>query len=127
MINSVEDLRSAGVLPTGPVSAWPRSRNVEGPGLSGTTDGPVTPAQKPKKVRASLGEMVVGAAQNAARAVKGGKISADIREARMSTCRSCPFFIEKSKRCSECGCYMEAKTWINADPNLLCPKKKWDQ
>ena len=127
MINSIEDLRSAGVLPIGPVSAWPKERNVEGPKLSETVNSPVTSAREPQKVRASLKEMAEGVVKNAARAVKGGKVNANVREARMETCRKCPFFIEKSKRCSECGCFMEAKTWINANPDLLCPKQKWNQ
>ena len=126
MINSIEDLRSAGVLPTGPVSAWPQERNVEGPGLS-DENGPVTSAQQPQKVRATLAEMASGVVKNAARAVKGGKVNPEIREERIDTCRKCPFFMKNSKRCSECGCFMEAKTWINADPKVLCPKQKWDR
>jgi len=122
MINSIEDLRSAGVLPIGPVSAWPQERNVSGPELDEATSGP-----KPKatKVRAGLGKMTKGLVTNAARAVTGGKVASDVREERMAVCRNCPFFIEKTKRCSECGCFMEAKTWINYDAKKLCPKQKW--
>jgi len=106
-----EQFRSAGVLPTGPVSPWPRGRRIE----SAT------------EVKASVGDMFKGAIQNAGRMAKGGQVSQEIREERFDTCKACPAFIKKSQRCSECGCFMKAKTWINADPKKLCPLKKWDR
>ena len=99
---------------------------MEGPGLS-NENGPVTPAQQPQKVRATLADMAKGVVQNTARAIKGGKVIPEVREERYAVCKQCPFFLANSKRCSECGCFMEAKTWINADPKVLCPKKKWNR
>ncbi len=86
----------------------------------------IQPKQAPK-VKASTGQMARGLLKNAAAALKGGKVSAEVRTERWNTCKVCPFFIPQSKRCSECGCFMEAKTWINADPKQLCPKQKWSQ
>lgn len=138
MINSIEDLRSAGVLPTGPVSAWPKERNVAGPKMQ----EPEPPQRMPKrskripspepvehdtKVTAGVGQMAAGVVQNALRAVRSGKVPDYVREERLATCKTCPHYIEKSKRCSACGCYLPAKSWINHDPDELCPKQKWRQ
>lgn len=81
--------------------------------------------ERPKKVNASTGKMAKGLLKTAGQAFRHGKVSAEIREERYDTCKSCPFFIEDSKRCSDCGCFMEAKTWVGGDPNMLCPQKKW--
>ena len=83
--------------------------------------------ERPKKVNASTGKMAKGLLKTAGQAFRHGKVSAEIREERYDTCKSCPFFIEDSKRCSECGCFMEAKTWVGGDPNTLCPKQKWSR
>jgi len=110
-----EELKSAGVYPTGPVSAWPQERN----------DRLMQMAGRPKKVQASVGQMAGGLLKTAKQAVRHGKVSSEIREERYDTCKACPFFNPDSKRCLDCGCFMEAKTWIGGDPNTLCPKKKW--
>ena len=115
---NIEDFRSGGVLPGGPVSAWPKSRNES---LSKA-------ARKTKhdtQVKVGAVRMAQGAAKAAKQAAVEGKVSAEIREERMETCRACPHFIEDSKRCSECGCFMELKSWIGGNPDHLCPKKKW--
>jgi hypothetical protein len=124
MINSIEDLRSGGELPTGPVSAWPRERNE---GDHGLKDRIVKPKEQKHdtEVKASPGQMISGLIQTAGQALTHGKVSEEIREERYDTCKACPHFIEDSKRCSECGCFMEAKTWVSGEPGLLCPKKKW--
>ena len=79
------------------------------------------------KVTAGLGKMAKGLARNVGQAIVNGKVSEEIRNERYDTCKACPFFIEDSKRCSECGCFMEAKTWIGGDPDMLCPKQKWSR
>lgn len=79
------------------------------------------------KVKASAGQMAKGLLKTGMQAVKNGRVTEEIRNERYDTCKACPFFIEDSKRCSECGCFMEAKTWIGGDPDLLCPKKKWSR
>ena len=127
MAVDIEEFRSSGVLPTGPVSAWPKDRHddlmskteVKAPGNE------IPKTQHDKKVKAGVGRMAAGLVANTVRAATGGKVSAEIREERYDTCKACPHFIEKSKRCSECGCFMEAKTWINANPDVLCPAQKW--
>ena len=115
-----EELKSAGVYPTGPVSAWPQGRNValseaaaRGPGI--------------KTVKATPARMAAGLLKTAGQAVRFGKVAAEVREERYNTCKTCPAFIKDSKRCSECGCFMEAKTWVGGDPNSLCPLKKWER
>ena len=77
------------------------------------------------EVKAGIGKMAGGLLKTAAMGLKGGKVSAEIREERYDTCKACPLFVEDSKRCSDCGCFMELKTWVNGDPNKLCPKQKW--
>ena len=91
-------------------------------------------AQQPKinlrhaqTVKPGLLEMGKNLMKTGAQAIANGKVSEEIRDERYETCKNCPFFIEDSKRCSECGCFMEAKTWIGGDPKQLCPKKKWER
>ena len=43
-------------------------------------------------------------------------------EERMEICKSCEFFQAYVKRCSQCGCFMEAKTMF---PDSRCPLGKW--
>lgn len=126
-----EELKSAGVLPSGPVSAWPRDRNerIQAVMASSMRSNPTASPMESRatKVRASAGRMARGLLKTAGQAVMHGKVSAEIREERYNTCKACPFFVEDSKRCSDCGCFMEAKTWVGGDPNLLCPQKKWSR
>ena len=120
-----EELKSAGAYPQGPVSAWPQERNDA---LMNQAKGrSKARAKSATKVNASVSKMAGGLLRTAGQAMRNGKVSAEIREERYDTCKTCPFFIEDSKRCSECGCFMEAKTWVGGDPNLLCPKQKWSR
>ena len=114
-----EELKSAGVYPSGAVSAWPKERND-------TLYDQFRP-QHAKKVNASAGKMAGGLLRTAGQAMRNGRVSAQIRNERYDTCKACPAFVESSKRCSECGCFMEAKTWVGGDPNSLCPLKKWER
>jgi hypothetical protein len=109
-----EELKSAGTYPTGPVSAWPEERNNR-----------LLEAMAPKKVKATPAQMATGLVKNASAFIKGGKVSKEVYDSRYGTCEACPSFLKKSNRCSECGCFMKAKAWINEDPDLLCPLKKW--
>jgi hypothetical protein len=108
-----EQLRSAGVLPTGPCSPWPKDREI------------LSDVAHDTKVKASLGQMIGGLVKTTTHAVKQGRVTEEVREERYDTCKACPHFIEESKRCSSCGCFMELKTWVKAKPELLCPKNKW--
>jgi hypothetical protein len=119
---NIEDFRSAGVLPTGPVSAWPRERHEDLFQQSAIEEPAVA---HDKHVKATAGQMVRGLASSVTQVLSGGRVTEEIRDERYDTCKGCPHFIEESKRCSECGCFMEAKTWIGGDPKTLCPKKKW--
>jgi len=118
VINSIEDLRSAGVLPTGPVSAWPKERNVAGKQMQ---------AQHEPKIKASPAQLASGLAKTAMQGLRHGKVSNEVREERFDTCKACPAYRPSDKRCSECGCLMTAKTWFGGDPDLLCPLKKWSR
>ena len=45
-------------------------------------------------------------------------------ERRLEICRSCPFYDPKWHKCTECGCWMDAKVrfeWAE------CPKDKWKE
>ena len=117
---SPEVFRSAGTLPSGPVSAWPKDRHES---LMAASREKV----QATKVKASKGQMLRGGIQVAAMGAQNGTVSPEIRNARYDTCKACPYFLADSKRCSECGCFMEAKTWINGDPDSLCPKQLWSR
>ena len=41
---------------------------------------------------------------------------------RYDICKSCTEFINLTKQCSQCGCFMAAKTRLN---NAVCPLGKW--
>lgn len=125
-----EELKSAGTYPTGPCSAWPQERNealLSGAEKIEAVTTYSNPRYSSKKVRASTGQMAKGLLRTAGQAILHGKVSAEIREERYQTCKGCPSFIEDSKRCSECGCFMQAKTWVGGDPDVLCPKRKWSR
>lgn len=84
-------------------------------------------AKSQPEIKATTGQMARGMAKNALAALKGGKVSSEIRNERYETCKACPLFRHTDKRCSDCGCFMEAKTWVNADPKSLCPQNKWSR
>lgn len=119
-----EEMKSAGVYPTGPVSAWPKSRNE-------SMAAELIDARRGTDSRNRTGVTAAKLAGNlmrtAGQAVRHGKISSEIREERYDTCKACPFFNAESKRCNDCGCFMEAKTWVGGDPDMLCPQKKWSR
>ena len=119
----IEELSCDGVPPTGPVSGWPKERHDA---LISGSMGPYANNKK-RKVEAGVGKMAKGLMKTAGQAMRNGKVSAEIREERYDTCKSCPFFVKDSKRCSDCGCYMEAKTWVGGDPKNLCPQNKWSR
>lgn len=123
MINSIHDLAyfnedGSEVLPTGPCSAWPMSRNKVGPGIMKDN----TRGSGATTVKASMAQMAGSLFKTGVSALKEGRLEGDKRDARYAICLSCPLFIPDSKRCSECGCFMEAKTWIKG---ASCPVGKW--
>jgi len=88
-------------------------------------NGRFIPQSQATKVQATPRQMVSGLAKNAVQAVQHGKVTQEIRDERYATCQACSSFIEDSKRCSKCGCFMKTKTWIGGDKDVLCPLKKW--
>jgi hypothetical protein len=114
-----EELSTGGVAPSGPCSAWPKERQDM-----------LMAKYRPQRATAYKGpvkKMAGNLLRTAGQAVRYGKVSSEIREERYDTCKACPLFIEGSKRCSDCGCFMEAKTWVGGDPDTLCPQKKWSR
>lgn len=126
---SIEDFRSGGALPQGPVSAWPKDRNDELEQLArqemASRFKNLPTEERATKVKAGLTKQAGGLFKNAKALVKGGTVSKEIRNERYNMCKACPAFVESSKRCADCGCFMEAKSWINDSPKNLCPRKKW--
>jgi|TARA_Y100000033_G_C2755193_1_gene116009 hypothetical protein len=123
-MNIGKELMTDGKMPAGPVCGWPKERHDRLFLLAGSEQED----EKPKKdthVKASLRTMAKGVLKSTYQAVSQGKVSKEVREERYDICKQCPHFVEESKRCSQCGCFMEAKTWIGGDPDELCPKSKW--
>ena len=46
----------------------------------------------------------------------------DIRNARLAICYTCDAYIKEQKRCSRCGCFVEAKARMSG---AKCPIDKW--
>jgi len=46
----------------------------------------------------------------------------DIAQSRFDHCKSCTKFIQITKMCSECGCFMKLKVKIKKEK---CPLGKW--
>jgi hypothetical protein len=49
-------------------------------------------------------------------------VSEDLAKQRFDTCLSCPELINITKQCKKCGCFMSAKTKLEA---AKCPLGKW--
>ena len=49
-------------------------------------------------------------------------VSNDEQQRRLDICLACKYFVEKSRRCRKCGCYMNHKTQFTASQ---CPIQKW--
>lgn len=53
---------------------------------------------------------------------KTKRSSTDLASQRMEICKSCPELIKLTTQCKKCGCFMRAKTTIEA---ATCPIGKW--
>jgi hypothetical protein len=51
-------------------------------------------------------------------------VTKEIAQERYDICKSCPKFIQPTKQCSECGCFMKAKVKL---AKAECPIHKWGQ
>lgn len=119
-----EQFRSAGALPSGPISPWPKGRKIRSI-ESFETGVPDNINSKEVKKGPTLGSMAKGLVKTAGSAVRNGAVSTEIRTERLETCFTCSHYKEKSGRCGLCGCFMKAKTWVGGNPDQLCPAKKW--
>lgn len=135
----------------GPVCDWPRreddpiaddpkdpyaaSRVYELLSLSEFTErfgfNPLTEVSpSPKQEEQSFpgfGEMAKNLVSSTTQLVTNGFAPEDIQKERIATCEGCPSFDGKSRRCMECGCFMDAKKKIAGDPSNLCPLNKWSK
>lgn len=50
------------------------------------------------------------------------RVSEEERDRRLSVCRDCLFFVSKTTQCSQCGCFLNFKTRLEA---WHCPIEKW--
>lgn len=121
-IQSARDLACDGVYPTGPVSAWPAEEIVD--------RGPIIPdAQTPEAqttaMKADAKKMAESLLDSASRLIREKRVTADVRAERLKTCETCPAFNKKKRRCNECGCFVDVKSWLGGDPTSLCPLSKW--
>ncbi len=124
-----EVFRSGGVLPTGPVSLWPKEMHnklLAEQGPAPTLDQ-LTNTKQSTQVEVSVGQMAKNFKNTTGQALANGKVAEEIREERYATCQACPKFIKKTERCAACGCFMKMKTWVGGDPKTLCPLKKWER
>lgn len=130
-MNIGAELSCDGVMPSGPASGWPKERHealmreAERHTERGVSAEEGTPSGR--DYGPSFAKMARGAMRTAKQAALHGRVSKEVREERYETCKACPFFDPESKRCKDCGCFMEAKTWVGGDPNTLCPKQKWSR
>lgn len=49
-------------------------------------------------------------------------VTDSVQKERLKICFECPYFVKKSSRCNQCGCYMKVKTKFSA---AECPIQKW--
>lgn len=54
---------------------------------------------------------------------EGVMVTEDVYTQRISICNGCEFFRHEDKRCTQCGCFMEAKTRFK---KTYCPVHKWE-
>lgn len=53
---------------------------------------------------------------------KTKRVSDEVANSRLDICNSCPQLIQLTKQCKKCGCFMTAKTKIEA---ARCPIGNW--
>jgi hypothetical protein len=66
----------------------------------------------------SAKDVIMGVVQN-----EGVIVTDEIYNTRMSICNACDFLRKEDKRCTQCGCYMEAKSKFK---KTYCPVGKWN-
>lgn len=89
---------------------------------------PTCEDETPPKELPALTDMAKGFLGSAKDVISGvvqgdGVLVTDVvYEQRMAICNTCEFFRQEDKRCTQCGCFMEAKTKFK---KTYCPVKKW--
>jgi hypothetical protein len=84
---------------------------------------------EPPKELPSFADMargLLGTAKDVAKGALHGEgvlVTEEVYTTRMNICNGCEFFIYESKRCTQCGCFMEAKTRLK---KAHCPIHKWE-
>ena len=83
-----------------------------------------TPKEMPSMYQ--MAKNFIGSAKDIVGGVMAGEgvlVSEEIFNERIRICNECPMFESSNKRCSECGCFMEAKS---AFKKTYCPLHKWN-
>lgn len=75
-------------------------------------------------VTATPFEMLASLTQAVDQVLRGGRVIPEVAQARLEICKQCIHLIPEKNRCSICGCYMNAKTYI---ARASCPDSppKW--
>lgn len=112
------------IPPLGPCSIWPKERGMlSNEYTKRIIDGEVKGhIMQDPQLRANLGDMAKGLVDSGIKFITEGYGDPELSKSRYEACEKCPFFIRSSKLCSECGCYMPAKTKLKA---ATCPKGIW--
>lgn len=72
-----------------------------------------------------VGSMAKNFMNSTKQLVGNGFASGEVQAERIAICEACPSFDSNSRRCRECGCFMDAKKTIGGDGKALCPLHKW--
>ena len=73
-----------------------------------------------------MAKSLAGTVKDVAKGVMQGEgvlVTEEIYNTRMNICKGCEFFIQETKRCTQCGCFMEGKTRLK---KAFCPVHKWE-
>lgn len=85
--------------------------------------------EEPPKELPSLTNMAKGFLGSAKDVLSGAiqgdgvLVTEEVYTTRISLCNSCEFFRIEDRRCTQCGCFMEAKTRFK---KTYCPVHKWN-
>lgn len=70
----------------------------------------------------SFREMLLKKAAAAKEALEHVVASEELAAERMAICQDCPALTKLTRQCTECGCFVFAKTKLQ---HASCPLKKW--
>lgn len=76
-------------------------------------------ADMAKNLFGSAKDIVAGAVRG-----EGILVEEQVYIDRMNICNNCEFFKRDEKRCTKCGCFMEAKSRFK---KTYCPIHKWEE